>query len=215
MRQYDAWMFPDGEQHLPTQLAQSARVEGRLTYQYPIYAEAVRHCPQRRTAVDVGAHVGLWSYWMVRDFAQVMAYEPVEGHRACYRINVPFREQDGLFPYALGAQPGSVRLRPHRTDTTTSMRIVGPGRTPLRTLDAQSLTDVDLVKIDCEGFEWEVLLGATTLLQTWRPIVVVEQRARLLQVRPGHRSEEAVHWLTARGAVLLWTDRRDFVLGWS
>lgn len=209
---YDQWRFPDGEEHLPKRMRKwNLRVAGRLTYQYPLYEIALKQCRRRRVAVDVGAHVGLLSYWMVRDFAQVVAFEPVERHRECWLVNVPKREGDELHACALGAAPGSVDLEPVNGNSSGGTRIVGPGAIPLRTLDSFDLAIVDLLKVDVEGFELEVLAGAAGTIARCRPVVAVEQRARMV-ASAGHGPVDAVKWLQRLGATVAWTDRSDYVM---
>lgn len=184
MIQFDKWYMPDGEAHLPAWMARvNHRVDGRLTYQYEKYDAALKLCTERRIALDVGAHVGLWSYWMARDFKSVFAFEPMPAHRECWRLNMAGRENAALFAYALGAQDGTAELvtgptssgdtyvRPqdsaHRSAETVQMRrldgIAGWG-------------SVDLLKIDCEGFEYFVVQGAVETLASNSPVVVVEQK---------------------------------------
>jgi len=212
---FDAWAFPDGETHLPGKMRKTnLRVDGRLTYQYPLYREGVRRVPQRLVAVDVGAHVGLFSYWMVRDFAEVIAFEPVETHRACWQVNVPARPQDVLHGCALGATTGSVRLEAVTPTSTGGTAIVGPGDTPMRTLDSFGLPRIDLLKIDCEGYEFEILQGAADTVRRCRPICIVEQRPKQV-ARFRHGAVDAIRLLQRFGAAVAWTDKRDYVLGWA
>ena len=42
------------------------------------------------------------------------------------------------------------------------------------TLDSQNLTDVDIIKVDCEGYEYHVLKGAEQTIRRDRPIVQLE-----------------------------------------
>jgi len=42
------------------------------------------------------------------------------------------------------------------------------------TLDSQNLTEVDCIKVDCEGYEFNVLKGAEHTIRTQRPIVQLE-----------------------------------------
>lgn len=212
MLTYDAWSFPDGELHLPGKMRKkNLRIDGRLTYQYPLYRQGLACCQARRVAVDVGAHVGLFSYWMVRDFAQVVAFEPVEEHRACWQVNVPARAQDVLHLCALGATAGSVRMVTPLATSSASTAIAGPGPIPLRTLDSFALAVVDLLKIDCEGYELDVLTGAAATVAQCRPVCIVEQRPRQVASFK-HGPVDAVRFLTRLGATVTWTDRRDYVL---
>jgi len=214
MLTFDAWRFPDGETHLPSKMTRTnLRVDGRLTYQYPLYQEGVRRCRQRRVAVDVGAHVGLFSYWMVRDFASVLAIEPVERHRACWEVNVPARESDGLVACALGATSGAVALTTANPSSTGGTAVAGPGTIPMRTLDSFALPVVDLVKVDCEGYELEVVRGAVETLTRCQPVLIVEQRPKQVAAMR-HGPVDAIRFVQRLGASVAWTDKRDYVVVW-
>ena len=41
-------------------------------------------------------------------------------------------------------------------------------------LDDQNITDCSLIKIDVQGFEWQVIQGAQNLIETQLPWVTVE-----------------------------------------
>lgn len=45
---------------------------------------------------------------------------------------------------------------------------------PQETLDSYNFTDVDIIKIDVEGYEFQVLEGARSTIQTNRPIIQIE-----------------------------------------
>ena len=51
-------------------------------------------------------------------------------------------------------------------DFTQSKRVVGEGKIPMITIDSLVLENVDLMKIDVEGFEMEVLKGATKTMES-------------------------------------------------
>lgn len=218
MIRWDEWLFPDHELHLPRRMRKfNILIPGmdgcpRQTYQYPLYQVALQQCKRRRVAVDVGAHIGLMSYWMVRDFDQVIAFEPVAAHRECWRANVPARPQDRLQECALGAKAGYVRLETPE-GSSGGTHVVGPGEIPMQTLDAFALPTVDLLKIDVEGYELDVLRGAGETLARCRPVVCVEQRARTVAAA-GHQQAGAVRFLERLGAKVAWTDKSDYVLVW-
>ena len=212
---WDAWHFPNGETHLPNRMKKiDLRVDGRLTYQYPLYLEALGRTTGRGVAVDVGAHIGLFSYWMVRDFDQVIAFEPVEAHRECWRANVPERVQDLLYPFALGATDGSVRLEPVDPSSSGGTYVAGTGPIDMYPLDRFNLQRLDLLKIDCEGYERNVLEGAVRTVKRCRPVVVVEQRPKQVALH-GNGATDAVKGLQRLGASVAWSDQRDFVMVWS
>ena len=187
MIQFDGtWWLPDGETHLQawmTRVNRRVGVDGRLTYQYEKYEAALALCTERRVAIDVGAHVGLWSYWMARDFKSLFAFEPMPAHQECWRVNMAGLENAALFAYALGAQDGMADLV--TSPTSSGDTYVRPAdsaeraamQVPIRRLDGiAGWGGVDLLKIDCEGFEYFVVQGAVETLATNSPVVVVEQK---------------------------------------
>jgi len=52
----------------------------------------------------------------------------------------------------------------------------GKGSIPLKTLDSFNFNNVDLIKIDVEGFEEEILAGAMETIIRNKPVIVVEQQ---------------------------------------
>lgn len=182
MFQTDGWWFPDGESHLPEwMLNPKVRMilNGRASYQGAKQCAAMDLCKQFRTAVDVGAHIGLWSWNMVHKFKRVEAFEPVAAHRDCFEKNVwPEEERIWLHECALGDHEGMVSIRTEPTSSGDS-RVDGPGDIPMKTLDSFGLHDVDFIKIDTEGHELFVLRGAEETIDRCRPVICVEQK-------PGH-----------------------------
>jgi FkbM family methyltransferase len=208
------WHLPDGETHLPHWMTTTnRRVDGRLTYQYEKYEIALRYCSHRRVAVDVGSHVGLWSYWMARDFAELHAFEPRPEHCACWRRNVPARDHVHLHEVALGDRVDLVALdvSPESSgDTTIDLHAPSP-TIPLHCLDEYGLTAVDFLKVDCEGFELFVLRGGQELLERERPVVLVEQKPGKAQ-RYGLPEREAVTYLESLGGQLRCVMSGDFLV---
>lgn len=213
MVKVDAWWLPDGDTHLPEWMARTDhRVDGRLTYQYRKYAMALTRCVRRRVAVDIGAHVGLWSYWMARDFDTLHAFEPKAEHRACWVENVPARVGVEVHPVALGAEARRVGLQTETAASSGNTRIRLDGSdVEMRTLDSFQLADVDFIKIDCEGYEYAVLVGARDTITRCRPVVIVEQKFGGGQ-RYGRGDQDAVTLLAEMGAEQIWNLGWDFVM---
>lgn len=201
MKFVDGWWFPDHEEHLIEWMANpKARMilNGRSAYQGSKIQHAlklVRAAKECRTAVDVGAHIGLWSYNLAPEFKAVEAFEPCEAHRECFRKNVDGMNMNAtLHPYALGEREGSVSLYTGPASSGDTW-VKGDGDIPMRTLDSFGLRNVDFIKIDCEGYEEFVLRGAEILIGTWRPVIVVEQK-RDHATKFGLKPQGAVDYLT-------------------
>lgn len=212
MIQFDHWWFPDGERHIPSWMAEAGRcVDGRLSYQYHKYEIALGLCQQWRIAVDVGAHVGLWSYWMARDFRTVEAFEPVAINQDCWRRNLHGRQNAYLHPCALGRTPGYVSMQ--TTPKCSGWSYVDPDALSddieRRSLDSYQLAGVTLLKIDCEGYEIFVLEGARATLLRDRPVVIVEQKGNA--TRYGRGATDAVTFLQSLGAVVVENLGGDYI----
>lgn len=200
MVKIDGWYFPDGEKHLPAWMANAKvrmRLNGRSAYQGQKQTAALSLCKKRRVAVDVGAHIGLWSFNLSHAFERVEAFEPVAVHRECFTQNLLVCDNVRLHACALGDKPGKVSIRTEPTSSGDS-RVDGPGEIPMNTLDSYDFDNVDLIKIDTEGFELFVLRGAIATIAKCKPVVVVEQK-------PGHAQKyevgerEAIPYLEGLG----------------
>ena len=184
MKHVGNWWFPDHEKHLLDWMATpKARVviNGRESYQGRKQLAAMELVPKdrRRLAIDVGAHVGLWSFNLAHWFETVEAFEPVPEHRECWEKNLAPQTAGiaKLYPCALGDEPGTVSIVTEKGSSGNSMvDIKGKGSVEMRTLDSFGFEDVDLIKIDTEGYEVFVLRGAEMTIKASWPVIVVEQK---------------------------------------
>lgn len=213
MKEYGGWQFPDHEKHLPVWLADvNDKAEGRLRYQGKKMTTALGHCRSFRAAVDIGAHVGLFSFYLAKRFQTVYAFEPVAEHRACFERNVA-AENVLLHACALGEKEGGIAVRTTPGSSGDSF-VEGEGEIPLRRLDDFDLADVDFIKLDCEGYELFALRGARDTLERCRPCVMVEQKPGKAQ-HFGLRQTEAVDYLCSLGAVQRAVISGDYILAWD
>lgn len=222
----EVWL-PDGETHLTHWMDTAGEiVDGKGSYQIKKLRAALSLCTQFRTAVDVGAHCGLWSMQLVKRFAHVEAFEPVAAHRECFAKNVfadheePVRSEhrvDGvkatLHACALGDHEDMINITTEPTSSGDS-RVNGPGDIPMHTLDSFNLQDVGLIKLDTEGHEYFVLRGARETLLRCRPVVIVEQKPGHAQ-RHGIGEKDALPLLEGLGAKLRKEISGDFIYTWD
>jgi len=179
MKFTQGWYFPEDETHLPEMIVRQSRDCGIPGYQVRSRNKSLfnLHGVRKRTAVDIGANVGLWARDLCAQFQQVVAFEPIQDFRHCLMENVQAHNLR-IEPVALG----------NRNGTTEMIRVAGnaghthvnaaaeSGSVEIRTLDSYDFDDVDYIKIDCEGYEYEVLLGAWETIKRCRPRICVEQK---------------------------------------
>lgn len=221
MRKFNEWYMPDNEHHLQKWMDEVGDLQhGRLVYQGHKYRAAMQHCREKRTALDVGAHIGLWSFQMAHDFERVVGFEPMAEYRECWVKNLAGHKNCELLPAACGLTKGWVKLKNYTEDSSGDTRVSNfsadekPGYAPLVTVDSYGLQDVDFMKVDCEGYELFVLQGAEETLLRCKPVVVVEQKRDMssnYQIPP----LAAVHFLKVLGAELLGEVSGDYFLGWK
>jgi FkbM family methyltransferase len=209
----EGWWFPDGEKHLPEWIQKNGvMLNGRNSYQGKKQVAALHLCKSFRTAVDVGGHVGLWSYNLARRFGVVHAFEPISAHRECFARNVDMPNVH-LHPIALGEKFGTVGMYSAPTSSGDSY-VKGEGSIEMRRLDDFNLQDVDFIKLDCEGYELYALRGGEETLKRWKPVVCVEQKPGKAQ-QFGLKEIGAVNYLQDLGAKLRLTMSGDFFLSWD
>lgn len=111
--------------------------------------------------LDIGAWVGTWSMAMNKFCGRVVAFEPDSLHYECLVKNVS--DDIETHQLAVGSEQKLISLS--EDNFTQSKRIIGEGSIPMITIDSMKLDDVDLIKIDVEGYEMEVLKGAVNTLE--------------------------------------------------
>lgn len=217
------WWLPAQEKHLGGMLERSKEAFGRKTYQYwNKLVPALEYVKNKGVAVDVGSHVGLWSYPLSKHFDQVLAFEPVPIFRQCWELNVSSGNGAILFPVGLGEEKGMLDIH-YIAEHTGKTGPIPPGKTPPRSeiirapitrLDEFDFPQVDFFKIDCEGHELAVLKGAVETLKRCKPVVVVEQRPQHLKDF-GQPENAAVAFLQGLGAKVYKEVIEDFIMGWD
>lgn len=215
MFECQGWWLPDGEEHLVGMLVEQGHphVQGRAQYQLKKLLESRCLARQRRVAVDVGAHVGLWAWPMAHMFQTVHAFEPMSNVRECFERNVPARNVI-MHPVALGARPGRVEMQTAPGSSGDTHVVPAGGGVAVLPLDAFNLVDVDYIKIDCEGYEHEVVEGARKTLERCRPAICVEQKPQH-QGRYTDEPRPAVRLLEEMGARVRGELYGDYYLSWD
>ena len=148
------------------------------------YNEVMQHISEKNVAIDIGAHVGLWSNRLVKDFKHVHCFEPLEKHIECWHKNVTkeFNNVD-LYNVALSNIEGTNTLNVctinsgMSTFTTKEYTNVGKwSKVEVKTkpLDSYDFDKIDFIKIDVEDHEYKLLLGAKETIKKHKPVLYME-----------------------------------------
>jgi FkbM family methyltransferase len=135
-----------------------------------------------KIGLDVGANLGLYTYFLARACRHVYAFEPnpnpLRALRAVADANVT------VLAVALSDKSGEADLAIPRgrrgwSNNGATISHGFPGRSltlkvPCRRIDDLGLDGIGIIKVDVEGFEKEVLLGARETLKRDRPVLLVE-----------------------------------------
>jgi FkbM family methyltransferase len=137
-----------------------------------LYYEAKKHCSSFRNSIDIGAHIGLFSSKMVKDFDYVFSFEPVFYNYLDQNIKsnnikiLPFGVSDANKEYNFKIKhthTGMSKIDPTGTDKITCKKI-----------DSFNFSNIDFCKIDVEGHELNVLLGMKDFFLNNSPVILIE-----------------------------------------
>lgn len=148
-------------------------------YQVEVYQKALEFTPIRLCAIDVGAHVGIFTLYMEKDFDKVVAFEPIAKNYLSLGINI---RNEAVNPdrvstrnVALSDKMGTVKLtHPTRNNSGTWM-ISEEGKSVINCmpLDIFSVKP-NLMKLDIQGHELQALKGAYNTITKHKPTLIVE-----------------------------------------
>lgn len=212
MKYEQGWWWPTHEAHMLAWLKSPKNryvLNGRAAYQGKKQKAFLDLCKDRRVVIDCGAHIGLWAHNFAHEFEQVHCFEPVADHRECFAKNVT-ADNITMHPIALGAAPGMVSMWTE-DGSSGNTQISGAGDIEMRTLDSFAFPVVSALKIDCEGFELNILRGAEELLARHKPVVIVEQKTDMAS-RFGLPLLGAVRYLESLGYKVVQEISGDFIL---
>ncbi len=180
-----------------------------VAHQYRYFEPELRRLaefvPADRTAVDVGVWWGPWTYMLAKRVRRVDSFEPNPDLVAALAGAMPSHVH--IHGVALGEIAGEASLwippggmgTEGRATLEASWRTDGGGRTvrvQTERLDSFDLPDVGFIKIDVEGHEFAVLRGASNILETQHPNLMIEIEHRS---HDEDHLDEIVDFLAKRG----------------
>jgi FkbM family methyltransferase len=139
--------------------------------EYALPPESAMRAQEVRTVLDIGANAGISAVYFAGSFpnARVHAFEPDPGNCELLRANAQACGRIHVHPFALGAGDGELTL--YASDDAanfggfSAQRLgINPARSktvPMRhagrCLAELGIGEIDVLKIDTEGAEWDIL----------------------------------------------------------
>ena len=172
---HNGWYVPDDDKKISFVLENDID-KTNPSYEGKFRNQILEHLPNKRTFVDVGANVGIWSFPFIGKFNTIVGYEPSKQNIECLQANVGT---------AIDIRTKAVADFEGTADFHQAGKNCGDGKlcregvgasyaVPVVKLDNENLLDVDLIKIDVQGWELEVLKGAEHLIRSHQPWVIFE-----------------------------------------
>lgn len=153
--------------------------------------------------LDIGANVGSHTINFARTADVVHAFEPLPTTFYMLCTNLLLNGVRNAIPYnlAIGPSDGTTvvaNLDPSKPNTAMGIQTgVGTLPVPIRSIDSLAIHPIHFIKVDVEGYEYEVLQGACNSLLNEDLIVFVEIHRESLvdiivefMVKFGYRSKE-------------------------
>jgi len=171
----NGWYVPTDDQKI-TFVLSNDKIKAYPSYEGRYRTQIIDSIPNKRTFIDVGANVGIWALPMSFYFNNVIAYEPSLQNIECLELNVP--KTIDIRKVALADFEGTADFHQAGKNCGDG-KLCRPGakssyQVKVTTIDKENLNDVDLIKIDVQGWELDVLKGAEQTINRCRPWIIFE-----------------------------------------
>ena len=161
----DFWI-PSNDVHIEQWKSGTPFTQNKCLNKFIKYCES--QTKKMKTVIDVGAWCGTWAKAIEPFAKKVIAFEPDKIHFECLQRNCTINCTPRM--EAVGAQLQEVSLT--EDNFTQAKRVNEKGNIRMITLDHMAYEDVDMIKIDVEGYEMEVLKGATKTLESVKYLMI-------------------------------------------
>lgn len=132
--------------------------------------------------LDVGANIGYYSLYLLPKVSAVYSFEPDPRARRNLELNVAGRPKIQIVAAAVGARKGEAVFVMDEGPETSHLALNGEDKGSQITVDITTIDafvadrklQVACIKIDAEGFDFEVIAGAEMVLRQQQPVVLTE-----------------------------------------
>ena len=179
MKDILGWKFPDYDNLLSRKVQNFPKTE----YQQKCIDAALLRVHDFKLAIDIGANVGLHSVRFAEYFDNVVSFEPSYTNFECLKDNTKSFSNIKINKKAIGAKEETLNLViPDDCFNCGAYSFVDfkeyNGRTQTESVEVITIDSLnlipDLIKIDTQGFEYPVLIGALATITKHKPVMIIE-----------------------------------------
>ena len=148
-----------------------------------IYADNI--LKRKRRFLDIGTNVGIYSYYFSKKFKKIESFEPIK--EITYRLKALKNKDIRLYNLALSNRNGNLKfyipikngkLIPPLATLEKRSKPYEERNVDVKRLDKFNFSNIDLIKIDVEGHEYKVILGALKTIKKNLPLIICEIEQR-------------------------------------
>jgi len=143
---------------------------------------ALGYADSKENAIDIGAHIGIISRELSKNFKSVFSFEPLWSDYT--KKNTEDLNNVKIHSIGLGEHNTVEEIYIMENNTGGSSILTHPRRTwqknakkqliEIKPLDYYNFTNIGLIKIDVESYELPVLKGAKNTLEKNNPVILIE-----------------------------------------
>lgn len=159
--------------------------DGFVLYEYNMRKFVIENMKKFDGFIDVGANIGIWSKELSSIFKNVYSFEMNPRTFPALVMNTLNINNITKYLSGLGPKTQNVLFYASYKNSGGSKIIINPRKKhyanshktlelKIHTLDSYSFNNISLIKIDVEGYEYEVLKGSVETISKNKPWVVVE-----------------------------------------
>ena len=155
------------------------------------------HCSPGDTVIDIGAHMGVFTYFLANQVGQngkVYSFEPTPLAYSLLKKNIIYNKLDKIVeasPAAVADKEGEITF--YLNDALSKGNSISSNNTVAKNVQIQhdevikvktisldsllgkeKIENLKLIKIDAEGAELQILKGGKELIQKYKPFITLE-----------------------------------------
>lgn len=158
-------------------LANHVRING-VFYEDETLSYLRANFPNQKTVLDIGANIGNHTTFFAEfmNAKEIYAFEPHPMNFELLKRNMAKYPHVMCHDYALGEtiKRMSIETVLGNMGNVRVLEADSNGEIKMFPLDAFDFPEITLMKVDVEGYEWNVLQGAVETIKRWHPVLVVE-----------------------------------------